>query len=168
MTPDQQAFMDELDLRIRMFEQNKLPAGFQSMNMLLRDHGQFFEKTPQTYVGDRGEPGNCFGNATELVRDDFGLVYVEGWVILHGIMIHHAWVVEEGTRGVIDPTLNPDLFRGPDDYGPYFGVPISRKYLRDALRDTGYYGIFSHTNPDIFRGLVKPQRFLHPKYKARP
>lgn len=127
-----------------------------SQDSLIREKGQAFAMFEGTYEGKRGTPHHCFENASKHViqnnsrLDVMGgpsakLTYVEGYVNVAGVPIHHAWAVN--TRGqVIDPTIKPGPIRG------YFGVPFTDAYVQSTALRTKYWGIISgQTNRDMFR-----------------
>lgn len=117
------------------------------------EHGRALPTDADTYVG--GTPHECYKNAALAVIEDPALTYVEGYVSVHGVPIHHAWTVN-GAGVVRDVTLRDGAgIRG------YFGVPIRRDYMMKTLLRAKVYGILTHdkirqvlaTDPDevVFR-----------------
>jgi hypothetical protein len=91
--------------------------------------------TPAKRVGRKGEPKNCFGNATKYVLRNKGPIYVEGFVVSNTVPwpIHHAWVSLNETDAM-DLTLESENYQ-------YFGVPFDTDTLRKELVRNGHYGL---------------------------
>src|SRR5262245_49732537 len=98
--------------------------------------------TPRKRIGRKGEPKNCFGNATEIVFDwEFRgrkgpkPTYVEGFCMSKELHwpFHHAWVTYTGDDAM-DPTLDAAEHE-------YFGVTIETKELRNELLKNKVYGV---------------------------
>lgn len=135
-------------------------GGRQSVDSYMLEHGRGFATDADSYMG--GTPHECFKNSTLAVmaRDDF--TYVEGYVDVHGVPIHHAWAVN--TDGIVrDPTIRDGKgIRG------YFGVPIKRDYMMRAVLEAKVYGVLTHnqtrrlaaTDPaDVVAGLSVTKAF---------
>jgi hypothetical protein len=83
----------------------------------------------------RGTKKACFSNATNLVLQTPGLVYVEGYAItplLPGYLVHHAWA-EDAEGNVIDNTLDKPA------KCEYFGVPFDAMTLYKELSKVDFY-----------------------------
>lgn len=80
----------------------------------------------------------CFSNAAAMsTRSNGRAVYVEGLAMRPdlGILIHHAWCVEDGK--VIDPT-----WERPET-AFYLGVEVPHDTLWKRLLETEVYGLFN-------------------------
>ena len=119
---------------------------------------------------ERGEPKQCFQNATKLVwSNGRTLTYCEGFVIDPdiGFPIQHAWAITK--RGVvIDNTL-----RTPEA-NAYFGVPFTRHVLNRELRASGVYGLLdTGRGPNvalierIAPGVISEARAVAPVLKRK-
>ena len=82
----------------------------------------------------RGQPKNCFMNATHLAFQ--GYQYVEGYAYAPNlpILIQHAWVIDTDGN-VIDNTW--ERREGTQ----YFGVEFDIDVLTDEIHRTGVYGL---------------------------
>lgn len=129
---------------------SKMRSQFEAMHRAWPDNkmvkfklefGRDYAIGPGTFAGRRGQPKQCYANATHLALDNEALVYVEGNISMMGIPIEHAWCVDaDGV--VIDPTLAPALKDGSfDQIGDYFGVPFRTDYVRKASLRNGVYGL---------------------------
>ena len=104
------------------------------------ENGRDYEYGPASFAGPRGEPKQCFMNATHLALNDPALTYVEGKVGLI-IPIDHAWCIDADGM-VVDPTLAPAVADGSfDRVSGYFGVPFRTEYLRKAIFRNNNYGL---------------------------
>jgi hypothetical protein len=131
----------------------------------LLTHGRVYPVGPKTFEGQRGEPGNCFGNATHLAMWNRDLTYVEGKVTCCGIPLDHAWCIDaDGV--VVDSTLTPEMLDGRPREEEYFGVPFKTEYVRRAIKVNGVYGVLDFffarkTAPELYEmGLVDGQQWL--------
>jgi hypothetical protein len=97
-------------------------------------HGQAYEVNAKTYEGPRGTQHLCFMNAT-LEALDTGRSYVEGYIMVCGCPIEHAWTVDRAGQ-VYDPTLE-----ATEDIGGYFGVAFNGEYLKRCAQTNKYYGL---------------------------
>lgn len=128
-----------------------VPPGMETKEALLQKHGVPFIANDRTYAGKRGPAGACFMNATREVIHHADRTYVEGYITVHGVPIHHAWTVDE-TGQIYDPTVPP----GTAVTG-YFGIPFSTEYVvRSSLKNMTY-GILHHneTIGDLLSGKEK-------------
>lgn len=118
--------------------------------------GMNFKTAPKLEWVELGPPKNCFENAT-LFAVGRNLAYVEGFIAVHGVPIHHAWCVNfQGD--VIDPTI-PDPERWE-----YFGIPMSIDFVLDTAEQTQMYGVLdNHKFRTIYE--LDPQEFVHPNWK---
>jgi hypothetical protein len=125
-----------------------------SIEHFVRKEGEPFTVPDRPPQIDIMEPKQCFMNAAKKTAmtfsDDEKYDYVEGYVIDTKLPfpIHHAWLVERGTDKVADPTM------GWRPTAAYYGVRMSRTYVRRKLVENGYYGILTDgTRPnDIVLG----------------
>lgn len=116
---------------------------------LLIEKGTFYPVTARSYEGRRGKPKMCFMNATHDALQKIGRTYVEGYIIVHGVPIHHAWTVdEEGT--VYDSTIHPS-----GEVGGYYGIPFTRDYLTDSILKNKYYGLLGYSSQKTLEPLLK-------------
>jgi hypothetical protein len=89
----------------------------------------------------RGEPHECYSNATRLVMDapdrfDYceGFAYPDG-TSLGGMAVQHAWAIDKKTGAVVDNTWDkPEESR-------YFGVRYDRKAYFKHLTKTKMFGV---------------------------
>jgi hypothetical protein len=147
------------ELLQRMVPENKL------IQFMLA-HGRDYTIGPDTYAGERGEPKQCYMNATHLAQRDPALTYVEGVVSVFGIAVEHAWcATADGI--VVDPTMEPAVSDGTfDRIGEYFGVPLLTDYVIKACLRNGVYGMLDYVNahktmPKLVElGLEEGQRWL--------
>lgn len=110
------------------------------LDKFLLDHGRAYKITPATFVG--GVPQQCYKNAALAALESKTLTYVEGYVSVHGVPIHHAWVADK-FGNVIDVTIaDKSAIRG------YFGVPVKDKWLMTQLSKRKRYGVLVHENYD--------------------
>ena len=103
----------------------------------LLKRGVFF-KAPTEPCPYEGEKKMCYINATHLALDYPEYTYIEGYAVSHLIdmAVEHAWVVDTDGN-VIDSTW--------ENKGvAYFGVEIPDQALREALLETGVYGILNY------------------------
>jgi hypothetical protein len=136
------------------------------MVAFMLQHGRDYAIGPHTFSLPRGEPKACFKNSTHLALELPHMTYVEGKVGVFGVLIEHAWCVdEEGV--VVDPTLDRASTDGTfDRIGPYFGVPFRTDYLRKAILRNKSYGLLDimcarETLPQLIElGLEAGQQWL--------
>jgi hypothetical protein len=114
-----------------------------SIEHFVRKEGEPFTVPDRPPQIDIMEPKQCFMNCAKKTAmtfsDDEKYDYVEGYVIDTKLPfpIHHAWLVERGTDKVADPTM------GWRPTAAYYGVRMSRTYVRRKLVENGYYGILT-------------------------
>jgi hypothetical protein len=107
-------------------------------------HGWYMNKS--TFTAHRKMTRQqCFKNAATLAIDGAG-IYVEGNVLVHGVPIAHAWVVDEDDGYVIDTTIRPH----PGILG-YYGIPFKTEYLIKTIVKHKVYGLLDYWNTDILR-----------------
>lgn len=81
-----------------------------------------------------GPKRQCYQNAGNLVIENRGLTYVEGYAQPPGLPpVHHAWCVDAEGR-VIDNT-----FDDPED-AQYYGVPLTAQTLRELVETVKCWG----------------------------
>src|SRR5262245_44639141 len=113
------------------------PAGY------MRQYGRAFAFGDDSFSGKKGPMKQCYKNAAIMViedhaRGDNKLTYVEGYLDFGGLPLQHAWVVDNETKRVIDPTV-----RATDKIEGYLGVPFKYEYLRKTLVRKQTYGVLS-------------------------
>jgi hypothetical protein len=101
------------------------PGGWLVQEFVLRQ-GRDFQGNPLPRGYRPMTPQRCFDNAAALAFDrrrKRPLTYMEGFIAFPGmpITIHHAWVLDEASGLLVDPTLSD-----PENYG-YMGVAITRE-----------------------------------------
>lgn len=113
------------------------------------EHGKQFEFDTSTFKGRRGKQGMCYMNATHKALAKPDLTYCEGYLLICGVPVHHAWCVNEHGM-VIDPTIDNNNGRVME----YYGVPFTRDYLCEALSQNEVYGLLGYLST-TFRPLVE-------------
>lgn len=114
---------------------------------LLLEHGRAFKTNSKTYRGQRMTKKACYMNATRKMLRNPDLYYAEGYILVHGIPVEHAWCVD-GWGNVIDPTLKRN-----ENIGGYFGIVFDRGFvLRTASRQR-VYGILPNNETLYTEGL---------------
>ena len=101
---------------------------------------------------DKGEPKECYRNASNLVMRHDNLRYVEGYATFHSIPIEHAWVYDMVTGQYHDPTWTSE---GPREY---YGVVFANDYILSMMVKTGRYGMwgsesYQHLMPVMQEGF---------------
>jgi hypothetical protein len=132
----------------RAWPDNKMVA-------FMLQYGRDYAIGPHTFSLPRGEPKQCFMNATHLALELPHLTYVEGKIAMMGIPIEHAWCIdEEGV--VVDPTLAPGIKDGSyDRISDYFGVPFRTDYLRKAIFRNKHYGLLGFMSQETMPKLIE-------------
>ena len=97
---------------------------------------------------EMGTPKECFTNAGEMALWDDDLTYVEGFAVRPklGILIHHAWLMDQDGCAV-------DVTWENTEDCHYFGIPFDRQTLRSEIKRTGYWGLLDSgkgVNVDFF------------------
>lgn len=107
---------------------------------LARAGAKDWEAAPLPPNVERGEPSNCYENASQLMLFNRDLDYCEGIAYpaegaAGGMAFLHAWAVDRKTGRVIDPTWDkPEKCR-------YYGVRYDRtKYLAHIMK-TKMWGV---------------------------
>lgn len=101
-------------------------------------NGKSFTIDDETFIG--GEAQQCYKNAFgAMLENEFeseeDLTYVEGYMSVHGVPIHHAWLVTNDGK-VRDVTLRDESRSYVTEY---FGVPMDWEYVqRETLRQKVY------------------------------
>lgn len=142
----------------KYIEQRQMVFGDPIAGFLLA-HGRSFAIGPTTFEGPRMEQGRCFMNATHFSqsRDDL-VVYVEGFVSVYGVPIHHAWTATPDGI-VIDPTID----NGDKRIGDYFGVAFAPRYVLQASFKNGVYGLLDlHYNRKTIKALLAGKADFQP------
>jgi predicted ABC-type ATPase len=124
-------------------------TGGKGQQAFVLEHGKPFYMNDKTFSGLRDPQKECYKNATLKVLGDKDLTYVEGFVHIGPLAIHHAWTADK-QGNVVDSTLK--LRTGSVSARGYFGVPFTREYVEATARKTKVYGVISHTNRDLLEG----------------
>jgi hypothetical protein len=156
---DQDQAIDQTKEHLRMIAGMKQPRiaktlGYTSPEQFILDWGWPFYTDENSFVGERGQVKACYMNAFQLATSHPSkYTYVEGYIHIAVLPVEHAWVVDNKTGMVVDPTMNPPE-EGKTVYAlGYFGVPIKEKYLIATALRTGVYGVISGmTNPGLLKG----------------
>lgn len=130
---------------------------------IVREHGQWFfgranvadyEVAIAWEKKNKPKVGECFYNSRKFCADHRGPTYWEGYFLIRGLPMHHAWVVMEDGR-VVDFALEDGLrvaksaeFDMFDDSVPeyddtvplYFGVNVPRKFIMAHIVEGGRGG----------------------------
>jgi len=151
--------MSQLAESIKTTAEHFATMGFdKTVFKLVAENGFEFKGSPlPDYIKQR-TPKECFANALHLALET-GLTYVEGYISVHAVPIHHAWCVDEhGT--VIDPTVV-----NPEDR-EYFGIPMDIDFVMHHCLASGYYGILDNFE---FREIydIDPSTYIHPEWKDK-
>lgn len=90
--------------------------------------GERYEPSPLPKRFTMGTPKRCFDNSFHRACRHKGLVYVEGFALVDfwGFPIHHAWLVRNGSKDVIEVTST--------DFVAYHGLPFRTEYVREQRR----------------------------------
>lgn len=136
--------IDDLKHYLKMSDRLVRSNGFslkRTFQSIVLEHGREFAVDENSFAGPRMTPRMCFGNAYACALRDRSLIYVEGFTVVCGVPIDHAWVTRDGIT-IIDPTIEGDEF----SRGPFFGVPIKLDFVRERVRKSKCYGVFNHWN----------------------
>jgi hypothetical protein len=108
----------------------------------LRDHSQAYAIDKDTFIG--GKAHECYKNTFDAVinNPERDLTYVEGYVSVHGVPVHHAWAATKDGK-VRDYTIKSN-----DDKAilGYYGVPIKDKFVMQSALETKLYGVTIGSN----------------------
>jgi hypothetical protein len=164
---DSQAFETDIRTYARMIHDMQKPrmektgvittfAGF------VAQHGRAFTIDEKTFSLKRGSRHQCYKNAGMMAlespriqiecnnlairffSEDETLIYVEGFVAVHGVPLEHAWVVT--AEGLVRETTVTK--KGIDGY---FGVPFTSGYVADTVLRTKVWGMLGLHNIKILR-----------------
>ena len=145
-----------------LFEQiPRNPCQYKSTEALVLAYGIPFTKQAQSKF--RGEANACYQNCYQLLGSNKNLHYCEGYGVSSDLdrAISHAWLVDE-TGAVVEPTwAHLEL-----EEVAYFGVVLTRSFLREMTLKTKVYGVLEE---DYRLGhLLKTEGFppgaLHPLF----
>lgn len=85
----------------------------------------------------------CFYNAQQFCIDHRGFKYFEGYMLIPGWPMHHAWVVMRDGK-VVDFTLEAMLRKAKREHGLvdttpplYYGVEVPRTFIMKRLIEVG-------------------------------
>lgn len=92
----------------------------------VREFGQEYEYAPLPRRFRRGPPKMCYSNSYKRMKSHPDLIYVEGYGLISGALIHHAWCIKSGHNLVLDFTSSS--FEG------YYGVAFGRQFVLDYWR----------------------------------
>lgn len=121
-------------------------------------HARQWTAAPLPEKYHRGEPKNCFCNATRLALGNMDLTYVEGYASKF-FPLMHAWCVTSSGE-VIDNT-----WEGPEGCD-YFGIPFNTHFLIKQLRKNRYYGLLDNGRGvgDVVIKKIPARTFLAPRW----
>lgn len=88
----------------------------------------------------KGRLGQCFKTAFHATDDGEadGLTYCEGYGILEGLPVGHAWVAPKAGPQMFDPTWGSrPVWRTVH----YIGIPFTQSFVRECVVATGFYGL---------------------------
>jgi hypothetical protein len=115
----------------------------------VQDQGLKFEGSPLPEGIERGTPQLCFQNATQLVIQNPGWSYAEGFAMREGLMpVLHAWAVTEDGK-VVDNTWDE-----PEN-SAYLGVVYDRGPYMKYIFKAKYYGILGGANKNAEKIIAK-------------
>lgn len=123
--------------------------GIPSVYQFVLRHGQPYTANTKTYAGPRGTMHQCFKNAALEALSNPDRTYVEGYVVVHGIPIEHAWTVDK-TGQIYDPTIDPGI-----EVSGYYGVPFDTGYLQQSLLRNKVYGLLGHKSRKTLEPLLE-------------
>jgi hypothetical protein len=135
-----------------MSEQISQMTKGKGFDAILAEHGKGYYFDAKSFSGTARTAHRCFEMAAKRALDDPKMTYVEGHVSVHGVPIHHAWVVDSAGR-VHEPTIKD----GKGVLG-YLGVPVQSQYLMHTLVRTKVYGVFDWQNRAVFDD--KPENYV--------
>ena len=127
----------------------KMPGGMKSPAQFILDNGQNYIANNKTYEGPRDAIHECYKNATLAALSNKDRTYVEGYMLVHGVPIEHAWTVDK-TGQVYDSTVTPSL-----GVTGYYGVPFKQDYVLAAGLMNKHYGLFGHESRKTLEPLLK-------------
>jgi predicted ABC-type ATPase len=128
---------------------HKMPGGMKSPAQFLLDHGYPYVANAKTYEGPRDPMHECYKNATLAALSNKDRAYVEGYVVVHGVPIEHAWTVDK-TGQIYDSTINPD-----QGISGYFGIPFKKDYVLAAGLLNKKYGLLGFESRKTLEPLLK-------------
>jgi hypothetical protein len=93
---------------------------------------------------ERPKAQQCFFNAQAFCMENQGYRYLEGYMLIGGWPLQHAWIVMKDGN-VVDFTLEAVLRKAKrehnlvDDRPPlYYGVEVPRRFVVQRIVDCGY------------------------------
>lgn len=98
-------------------------SGFEE---LILDCGKLMK--PSATQEAQGLPKSCYYNCQELIDEEKGLIYVEGYALSKEIDFFpfaHAWLIND-LREVIEPTWEQPGIE-------YFGVPLATEWVKSII-----------------------------------
>lgn len=136
---------DYLEMLAGIHERNGLPGGIISPARWLLDHGVEYTEHASVPKHLMGEPQRCFANAGRAALLDDIYTYVEGYVLVHGVPIEHAWLVDDYDL-IYEVTISDR-----ESVDGYFGAPIDRYTLRQTVLRTEMWGVLDPMfNPEMY------------------
>ena len=131
-----------------------IKKNYRSHNREFSSIEEFVLKKGQVFKPDKcisGKPKCCFRNASLFAASDRDLIYVEGYILVCGFPILHAWVLDKNNK-VIETTLE-------ESASEYFGVKFNLEYVLQMSLLRGYYGVIDC--PDLkFPLLTGKHKYL--------
>jgi hypothetical protein len=127
-----------------------------NMFSLVAHNGIEFEPGPRPAGLQKDQQGLCFMNAT-LLSISYKYTYVEGYVFVHGVPLHHAWCIDD-EGNVIDTTI-PD-----QENWKYVGIPMTNELVMEAITTAQVYGVLDNFG---FRKVyeMNHKELVHPKWQ---
>src|SRR5258707_87525 len=111
--------------------------------MVLR-HGEWRTVQGQSWLGHYGRFGFCFFNAMQAAEQwDSQLTYWEGYMLIRGELVHHAWVVDRRRRA-FDVTWRHENALAT----AALGIPVPAAVLRGHYRLCGGASFLEDTYHD--------------------
>jgi len=134
---------------LQLSKMQKTPEGVKAREKFILDHGMPFTANENTYAGERGTMHLCYENSTKAALNNPDLTYVEGYVLVHGVPVHHAWTVDK-TGQIFDPTVDPN-----EGITGYYGVPFKTDYVLKSAFKNKHYGVLGYQSRKTLEKLLK-------------
>ena len=118
---------------------------YSSVEQICLDHGTEIAAVPVSALLEHGldvgmgQPRECFFNAYRIAIDEPDLLYTEGYGLVFGIPMDHAWLTHKSTGQIIDPTwVGVADQSGEVESVAYLGVKFSAGFIVERSRVSGY------------------------------
>jgi hypothetical protein len=130
---------------VRQMGENFTRMGARTLYAWILPYASAHEPLPALPRGvRRGEMKQCFENAFKVAAAQWTKrwKYAEGFAIgASGIIIHHAWALDEQERAVEVTWKQPG--------SSYFGIPIEVPTARSIIMKYGVWGLLPHGIKDL-------------------